>query len=865
MRKIKFYSLFIFLVASLQICAQKKYASPKPRLFLTIQDIDRAKQQAATDVSVTPSIKKLKADLKVNAQKWRKDFPAKNSGYTMKELFSKAKEKPSRPEFLTEATAFVLFPTEETAQILREKILVELGIRKALGSWRQLGIHESERLLRFIQAYDIVCETGLLSEKEKALCKEEIHNSARFLEAWTLENDLNVVYQGQTYCFNIKYFPAIMLGCVAMYYPDFEESPAWLAKAQDEVIRYFYTENFLDGAYGEGSIHYFHPVANAIINFIYASRNTGHADYMKDHAFKTAFSNFMHWRMNLTAPDGRKVAIGDAKRSSYGADYLEQAATLLNDPELAWCGRQILKLCNKDCFLSPFELLTVDRSITPIEPADLSANYIWSGYNVYRSSWEEDGNYLMFKWGPTFAGRREIERYAVIAGHAHEDCMEIEMHYKGIPMLVDGGYRGVYANYDTYGGYWKATISHNTVGLGNAYGYNRTDGKYLEHVQKHGKEFRYEKEQKNISQQTTRLLSYGDVTDATMTSAKAQTFDDVTHQRTVLWFRDSSLTLVYDCLESDYEQTYEWYLNPIGKHLETNNAYTFGDNKAKLDVIPLSKNQTINIISQGTKGLPEYYHAFRDNFAPEPSWDGPNARWQYYSLMTESQKKKNAIFFNMLIPYQGTNPYKEEKFGESGHRFASAQEEICVISKEESPVLSTDGLWSFTRKKNNKLVNYGIQRGHILNSNQSELIKSQLISLPWTDLYDPAITALVSLDTQRASFVLDPDPWNERLLLFNPKLEKDKEPALPIAVKVSFKVHKKPQKIVRLRSNNQMPELENEIYDQKINKGKFFTGKKNYDVIESRIGREILNFDYDEKEQIVSIILPHGFNQIVWE
>lgn len=219
----------------------------------------------------------------------------------------------------------------------------------------------------------------------------------------------------------------------------------------------------------------------------------------------------------------------------------------------------------------------------------------------------------------------------------------------------------------------------------------------------------------------------------------------------------------------------------------------------------------------------------------------------------------------MLIPYQGTNPYKEEKFGESGHRFASAQEEICVISKEESPVLSTDGLWSFTRKKNNKLVNYGIQRGHILNSNQSELIKSQLISLPWTDLYDPAITALVSLDTQRASFVLDPDPWNERLLLFNPKLEKDKEPALPIAVKVSFKVHKKPQKIVRLRSNNQMPELENEIYDQKINKGKFFTGKKNYDVIESRIGREILNFDYDEKEQIVSIILPHGFNQIVWE
>lgn len=865
MKVIKFYLPFILLVASLQLCAQKRYAVPKPRLFLTVQDMNRAKQQAAKDVSVAPSIKKLKADLKINAQKWRKDYPYKNNGYTLEELFKKAEMKPSRPEFLTETTAFVLFPTEETAQILREKILVELGIRKSLGSWRQLGIHESERLLRFMQAYDIVCETGLLSENEKALCKEAIHNSARFLEAWTLENDINTVYQGQTYCFNIKYFPAVMLGCVAMYYPEFEESPVWLIKAQDEVIRYFYTENFLDGAYGEGSIHYFHPVANAIINFIHASRNTGHTDYMKDHAFRSAFSNFMHWRMNMTAPDGRKVAIGDAKRSSYGADYLEQAATLLNDPQLAWCGRQILKLCNNDCFLSPYELLTVDRNITPIEPTHLSANYIWSGYNVYRSSWKPDGNYLMFKWGPTFAGRREIERYAVIAGHAHEDCMEIEMHYQGIPMLVDGGYRGVYANYDTYGGYWKATIAHNTVGLGNPYNYSRTDGKYQEHVQKHGKEFRYEKEQKNISRQTTHLMSYGDVADATMTSAKAQTYDDVTHQRTVLWFRDSSLTLLYDQLESGHEQIYEWYLNPIGKHLNTDNVYTFGDDKVKLDVIPLNKDQDINIVTQETKGLPEYYHAFRKNFTPEPNWDGPNARWQYYTLMTATQKSKNATFFNVLIPYQKVNPYKEERFGQSGYRFTSAREEIDVVSKEKGSFLATDGLWSFTRKKDNKLVNYGVQRGCTLTSNDNCLIKSELVSLPWTDLYNPAVTALVSLDAQRASFVLDPDPWNERLLLFNPKLEKGKEPALPIAIRISFKVNKRPQKIVRLRSNNQMPDLENKRYDEKINKGNFFTGKKNYDVIESRIGRETLKFDYNEKEQIVSIILPHGFNQIVWE
>ena len=101
MKVIKFYLPFILLVASLQLCAQKRYAAPKPRLFLTVQDMNRAKQQVAKDVSVAPSIKKLKADLKTNAQKWRKDYPYKNNGYTLEELFKKAEMKPSRPEFLT--------------------------------------------------------------------------------------------------------------------------------------------------------------------------------------------------------------------------------------------------------------------------------------------------------------------------------------------------------------------------------------------------------------------------------------------------------------------------------------------------------------------------------------------------------------------------------------------------------------------------------------------------------------------------------------------------------------------------------------------------------------------------------------------
>ena len=99
----------------------------------------------------------------------------------------------------------------------------------------------------------------------------------------------------------------------------------------------------------------------------------------------------------------------------------------------------------------------------------------------------------------------------------------------------------------------------------------------------------------------------------------------------------------------------------------------------------------------------------------------------------------------------------------------------------------------------------------------------------------------------------------------NPKLVEGEEAAAPIRVKVCFKVDKKTIRIVKFRSNERQAELNDPVFNDKINNGNFFTGKKNYKNIEPRFAREELKFEYDEKSKLVTVILPNGFNQIVWE
>jgi hypothetical protein len=71
------------------------------------------------------------------------------------------------------------------------------------------------------------------------------------------------------------------------------------------------------------------------------------------------------------------------------------------------------------------------------------------------------------------------------------------------------------------------------------------------------------------------LKAVGDTGEMGIISAKLKTYDDVTQQRTVAWFRDTGVAVVNDQMESGSEQPYEWYLNPIGKLIIQGKVLTF--------------------------------------------------------------------------------------------------------------------------------------------------------------------------------------------------------------------------------------------------------------------------------------------------
>ncbi|WP_373147202.1 heparinase II/III family protein [Bacteroides xylanisolvens] len=860
--KISFITLLIFF--SVPVLSGK--VAQRPYMFINEQQINRAKQQVVHNEDLKRSVESLQQTLEKNLRSWRKMIPERATPYSMNELFEIAKITKTRPDLMTESAAMILYPSQEVATVLREKMLYEIGIHKDEGSWRELGIHQGERLGRFLQAYDIACHLSIFSEEEHEAIISELHQAARFLEAWTLESPINYIFQGQTYCFNIKYYPICMLGVIGMYFPEFEESALWVEKAQDQVTRLLLTENFADGAYGENSIHYWAPTTDGILLYITASHNLGYKDYMKDYTFRNFFQKFMRWRANLTTTDGRKVAIGDAHRCEVGSKELLDAAYLLEDHTLAWIVKSIHERVHGGYLLSPQQLLTFNASFRLEKPQYNYANYIWSGYGIYRSGWNADDNFIMMKYGPTWAGRREIEKKPVIAGHSHQDCMGIEMLYHGIPMFVDGGYRGVYANYETYGGFWKATIAHNTVGLGNDYGYSRTDGLFKEHINKHGKEFRYEKEQINTYRNSTRLMSFSDVEDVVLLSAKATTYENVEHERSIVWFRENSLTIVHDNLTSPYMQNYEWYLNPVGHLISSDKNYIIGDEKARLAIVEVGKQSPTTIIGRGTKGIPDYYYPFRNDFKDEPRWDGPNARWANYTLMVKSQKADSTAFFNVLIPFHKTNPYTIGNWGKKGKKLSSSYGHILISEETNEKGILVNG--RFAVVCNNSAMQpqeYTLSNGYELSVSGRSLIKTELYSLPWKELYKHKVTGLVGLKSQRATFVLEPDPWNEYVLIHDPKIEEGKEPPVPIRVKVSFYTGKRPVKMVRERSNESIPSLHNPEFDNKIEKARFYTGLKNYAKIESRMARVDQDFEYDDSTGIVSTLLPPGFNHLVWE
>ena len=840
----------------------------RPFIYLTPADVTRLREQAKSP-ELAAAYANLAAKTKKSVDSWRKKYPATATPRTTEEILEIGRRDDPFPDFKTVATAFALNPTPELGQVLREKLISRIGARKIDNYWRELGIHEGETAMVFLRGYDLIAKTGILTEDDEKAIKEALRATAHHLEGWTLDNDFSRPYPDPVYCLNFHTFSSAMQGTVAMLYPDLPESAGWLRAAQSDLPKLLFTEYALDGGYGEASMHYWNPSYNAYLGFMVASKNLGVRDYFANPEIADAMRRTLTWRMDLTAPDGRFVAVGDGYRNDLGADYLQETSQLLQEPNFSWAGRTFVERVRGEWVPEePYDLFHIDLSQPSRQPETLFANYPYSGYALFRSGWGPKDNFLMFKYGTTYIGRREAENNLVIAGHAHADALQLELHYKGIPVLLDPGTIGVYRNWNTYGGFCKATVVHNTVGIGNPWGYDRLDGRYAEHVEKHGQEFLYETSQKNIGRADTELNAIGDTGQMSIVSARLKTYADVTHQRTVVWFSDTGVAVVNDNLESPNEKTYEWYLNPIGKLLNKDKIFTFGDDVAKLDVVPiLPKAPNVQILSKGDSNVPPYYLSLRPdserNVMASKGAVRPYVmkdRWELTTLLTLQSKAKKTDFLNVLIPYTDQAPFSSVPLGSKGVKLTGTNSTVLVAARgNDDSALSVDGDLGVARLDQGKLSSYALHHGHSLKQGAEELVGVKLLTEEWAPFFESASTVAVSLVDRRASINIADNPMNRGLIMFSPKIEAGKEPALPIQVSVSFRVNEKPKRIVALRSTTKMPALSDPEFDRKTAD----IWKPDYHT-KSLIRRE-MPFTWDDKTKMVQVTLEHGIRQLVWE
>ena len=438
----------------------------------------------------------------------------------------------------------------------------------------------------------------------------------------------------------------------------------------------------------------------------------------------------------------------------------------------------------------------------PCEPPnELFDIFPWSGYASFRSAWEPSANYFFMKWGTSFIGRRENQPDLIISGHAHADALAFELHYHGTPILVDEGRTGVYGSTPIYGGYIKATIERNTVGLGNPWGYNRLDGLYQQHIRDHGPAFLYEQPQKMIGRQDSHLAAIGDIGAAAVVSAKVNIYSNVTDQRTTFWFRDNGILVLDDALHSDAEQPYEVYFNPPGKRIRNDSLLSFGRDGAKLDIARiLPADAQTDICQLGDPRLPPYYNGLLASYKRTDPWN-------YYSLVVQKEKARDAHFLNVLMPYTDENSWHAESFGTQGRilRNNSDTIEVTAAGNGDVPLVPDAGV-AVLRSTGSDVQTYFLQGGTQLTDQGHTLVKVVLIPKGWAQVYSPVSTVSVSLKDHRASVSLPLNPNDTQDIMWRPDGSTPIQASgPPLAVAVSLRIDSKPTQVIVDRSRTRAP------------------------------------------------------------
>ncbi|MCK4305443.1 MAG: alginate lyase family protein [Candidatus Eisenbacteria sp.] len=251
-----------------------------------------------------------------------------------------------------------------------------------------------------------------------------------------------------------------------IYFPEFKESPEWVAFAWGSLLKHAWLDLMPDGGHYERATGY----NNAVI--AYWRRIMGLASAAKLEIpdwLRPRLKRAQEWTTKVYTPIYNLPPVGDSGMGSEDSalPYLIDGALLFPCPEFKYfvrnCPDRIEVRATELFRESAPEVLARLDAIQPREPSFTSVLLRDTGWAVMRSGWDRKALYMLFDYGSN-------EPW-----HCHRDGLGFSIFAYGEPLITDCGHGGSYES-DRSKEWYKETISHNVVQINGMSQRKVTDG-----------------------------------------------------------------------------------------------------------------------------------------------------------------------------------------------------------------------------------------------------------------------------------------------------------------------------------------------------------------------------------------------------
>ncbi|WP_269540051.1 alginate lyase family protein [Cerasicoccus fimbriatus] len=220
----------------------------------------------------------------------------------------------------------------------------------------------------------------------------------------------------------------VMLGLLAVAFPEFKDADAWLSNSVESVAGLIEKQVYPDGAYEELTNHYQLVALLSFQRYLEILEVSGKQESID--RVKPTIERMWDYFAYVMRPDGNGPMNNDSDLKNNRAE-LQRALRIFDRPD--------------------WEFLASNGQVGESPGRELTRYYPWAGHAIMRDGWTGDAQWAFFDIGP----------YG--SDHHHNDRLHLSLSFGGKDFLVDSG------RYDYTPGamrdYFTGPMGHNTVML----------------------------------------------------------------------------------------------------------------------------------------------------------------------------------------------------------------------------------------------------------------------------------------------------------------------------------------------------------------------------------------------------------------